>query len=295
MRRALLVMVLLLGSAVTVQRPARGQAIVNDTLHMGMQGVNFLKQFVEMLNHIGISTENLDWVKEMLDYANKAEDLLKDIGTLNNMVQSLNTQARVIYSYKNMLGNLQNIGFAPQMVMTLYDRLTFAEKSVQDMITQFMKILTDVGLTKDKKIEMGEEMAKRIALTTYNETRFMMESMDYWETYMGVLEVDNLLDGRDPRADVQDVGNPEPLADTYQDVEGLDGFQQEKVVATNLGSMGMKTVRYLTWILLALSLIGITVRFMRGDPGSEAGFARVFVVMIAAITLFIVLNAVLKV
>ena len=295
MRRAVTVLVLLVGTAVCVQRPARAQAIVNDPLNMGLSATNFIKQFAEMLNHIGISTENLEWMKDMLDYANKAEGLLRDIGTLNYMIDSVNAQAQVIYSYRNLLTNMQNLGYAPQMVMDLYDRLVYAETSVQNMITQMMKILSDVGLTKDKKIEEGEKIAQKIAITCVNETRFMMETVDYWESVMGAYEVENLLDGLNPRDGIADVGAPAPLSDTYEEVDGLDGFGQEKVVAKKLGDMGMKTFRYLTWLLLALSLVGITVRFMRGDPGSESGFARVFVVMIAAVTLFIVLNAVLRV
>lgn len=303
LRRGALVLMLLLGTAIGGHRSpswtsftAKGQSVVVDPTQIAASLVNALRELSEMMEQVNIAKDNLEWMDQIMDYAMQLQQLLQDVNVFANMFRSLEMQAQMLVQYGNLISDMGARGFNPAVISQLRYKLEFGYKSIQQMIEQGMKILSDVGLSKDKKMELAAQYAKNVENMAQVESDELVEAIDRLESEMMWRQFDNLLMGEDADFGIESAGMP-PADDPAVEDGALqvgEGLGEDNPEAQRTGRMGFRMALIIVGFLLAFSLIGVTVRYMRGEPGSESGFVRIFVVLVFAIVLFTVLHTVMR-
>lgn len=296
--KGLLTVSLFIGSSVIGDRPARAQFAVTDLPQIGTNLSNTLTEVAQMLKQLGVAADQLDWLDTVMDLAGQIQTVLQDVGLLQNMFNSLQYQAMALKSYGEMLTNMEMQGFNVGMIQDLRYRLQYGYDTIKNMIDQGMKIMSDVGISKADKIKMAEQYASNIIAESEGRIKDIQNDVNVLTGVTALNQFDNLLEGIPADAGVSNIGSTtfdELISDEFVETQtsAEEAFGSDSVEVKHTGEMGFRTVMLILGMLLAFSLIGVTIRFMRGDMRSEAGFMRIFVVIIAAAVLFTVLHAVM--
>ena len=297
LRKAALVLILSLTTALGGQKGARAQIPTTDVGGIAATLAQTFEEVAKFLTSIGVSEDNLSWMEEMMDAWETLSPLLDDVKILSQMYQSLERQAHVYEYYCRLIMHMDEYGYNPALINRLYSQVEFSLKSVEAFINQALKILNDTGITKDAKVEFAKAFAKSIENKSQEEEQKLINSLDEVEAETAFLQVWNMLDGSDTNAGLGAVGVYVPYSEierqSEKDVSMGSGMSEADKSETRLAAFtGFNMVLLVFGLLMLLSLIGITVRFMRGDPNAQGGFARLFVVMVAALLLVGVLSKV---
>ena len=295
----LLTVSLFIGTSVIGDRPARAQFAVTDLPQIGTNLSNTMTEVAQMLKQLGVAVDQLDWLDTVMDLAGQVQTVLQDVGLLQSMFNSLQYQVNALKSYGQMLTNMELEGFNVGMIQDLRYRLEYGYDTIKRMIEQGMKIMTDMGIPKADKIKMAEEYAKNIVVESKSRTEDIQDDINVLSNVTALNQFDNLLDGRPANEGAGNFGSTtfaDLISDEYVETttSSEEAFGTDSTEVKLTGKMGFRTVMLILGILLAFSLIGVTIRFMRGDVRSEAGFIRIFVVIVAAAVLFTVLHAVMR-
>lgn len=287
----------ILGLLFGVSNKMYGQvAIVNDPAHMFENGVNFGTEIGNTLKTMGFTEENLAIVKDISDYTQKAQKLMNDVNTFKAMGASLNNMYGMTAYYAKRIEQMHKDGQIDPYVYTRMTRQIFySVNSVKKMYEQALKILSDRGLEFAQKIQMSRELTKQIEKQTEKNISDLENELALENNKIAFDEIDGILSGKLPTTvNVEAIVKNNLSATERYDAENVDesfdgGF--DTPVKTTI-SKGLKVVLMLLGILMAVSLVFIMVRYMKGGPDSEAGFARIFVVLVVAVTLMAVLSKV---
>lgn len=252
-----------------------------------------------MLKQLGVAADQLDWLDTVMDLAGQVQTVLQDVGLLQSMFNSLQYQVSALKSYGLMLTNMEMEGFNVGMIQELRYRLESGYNTIKGMIDQGMKIMSDMGISKADKIKMAEEYAKNIVVESKSRTEDIQNDINVLSNVTALNQFDNMLEGKPANEGAGNFGSTtfeDLISDEYVETTTTseEAFGTDSTEVKHTGEMGFRTVMLVLGILLAFSLIGVTIRFMRGDVRSEAGFIRIFVVIIAAAVLFTVLHAVMR-
>lgn len=298
--RFVLTVSLLLGTGFAGDRSARAQFGVIDPANIATSIVNSIREVAQMASQLGVAIDQLDWLDDIMDLAGRLQTVLDDIGTLRYMYNSLLYQTEMLKNYGQMLLNMEQQGINPSIILQLRGQLETGYNTVKDMIEQGMKLLSDTGIPLADKLKFAQEYAQNVADESIARAEQIEADVDMIEGVWGLIEFDNLLAGEPANAGLSGMGSV-TVQDYIHDTEPESSTSMEEAFGSDVsevkrtGAMGGKTVMLILGFLLSFSLIGIMIRFMRGDPRSEAGFMRVFVVIVAAAVLMTVLNAVLRI
>jgi len=297
--KVLLTVSLFIGTSVIGDRPARAQFAVTDLPQIGTNLANTLTEVAQMLKQLGVAADQLDWLDTVMDLAGQVQTVLQDVGLLQSMFNSLQYQVSALKSYGLMLTNMEMEGFNVGMIQELRYRLESGYNTIKGMIDQGMKIMSDMGISKADKIKMAEEYAKNIVVESKSRTEDIQNDINVLSNVTALNQFDNMLEGKPANEGAGNFGSTtfeDLISDEYVETTTTseEAFGTDSTEVKHTGEMGFRTVMLVLGILLAFSLIGVTIRFMRGDVRSEAGFIRIFVVIIAAAVLFTVLHAVMR-
>lgn len=296
LRRVILTVAVFLAASVSVQRPARAQAVTIDPSHIAISVFNGTREIAQLLQQLGISMEDIEFMRDVMSTVEGITGLLQDVGVMNSMYQSLMAQLNTAKAYGVMLTQMQQAGYSPGMISGMASTLEASVNMVKMMIEQAKKILTDTGLSKAEKMDKAEEYARNIGSAS-DEIRSRVEMQIAAAEHMrGLNQFYNLVDGQLPDYNLTDLTLPSRPAVDNREYGAGDGFDPSvQNEAKGAGRRSLTLIEFLLGTLLALSLIGITVKYMRGDMHSEAGFARIFVVLVAGVVFLTVLRVVLKI
>ena len=275
----------------------RAQVIVNDPVAVASSLSNSMSEIQQMVAQYNVNMDQLDWMDEVMDYRNGASKILNDMQTFDYMYRSLMRQAKMLEQFGKTLSSMEDRGFDPMVIESLRRRLETGSRSIESMIKHGISIVTDSGLTKGEKIAAAEKYANNIARQSDMMSDGFVAELDLIQSTKSLQEVDNFLMGRPADAGVGDIGvasGSDPLSNSLIESGSFSPVSGQSFVAGSVG-FGSGVIRLLLGALLALSVIGVYIRFVRGQPDSESGFIRVFVVAMVALVLFAVLNAVLKI
>lgn len=275
----------------------RAQVIVNDPVAVASSLSNSMSEIQQMVAQYNVNMDQLDWMDEVMDYRNGASKILNDMQTFDYMYRSLMRQAKMLEQFGKTLSSMEDRGFDPMVIESLRRRLETGYRSIESMIKHGISIVTDSGLTKGEKIAAAEKYANNIARQSDMMSDGFVAELDLIQSTKSLQEVDNFLMGRPADAGVGDIGvasGSDPLSNSLIESGSFSPVSGQSFVAGSVG-FGSGVIRLLLGALLALSVIGVYIRFVRGQPDSESGFIRVFVVAMVALVLFAVLNAVLKI
>lgn len=297
--KVVLSVTLFLATGLVGDRTAKAQFGVIDPTNIATSIVNSIREVAQMASQLGVAIDQLDWLDEVMDLADKLQDVLQDVGLLQSMFNSLQYQVNALKSYGQMLTNMEMEGFNVGMIQELRYRLESGYNTIKGMIDQGMKIMSDVGISKSDKIKKAEEYAKNIKNESDSRVDEIQDDINVITNLKALNQFDNLLDGKPANEGVDNFGSStfeDLISDEYVETNTTqeEAFGSDSTEVKHTGEMGFRTVMLILGILLAFSLIGVTIRFMRGDVRSEAGFIRIFVVIIAAAVLFTVLHAVMR-
>ena len=285
-RRAVLVAGLLLGTAFVGDRPARAQFAVTDLPQIGVHITNYATQLLKFLEQLGISKEEYEWLYDIYDVAMSIGDFIKEVGVEVRLVKSLERQTEALARYSQRVVRLGVAGFNPYMLQSMKNRIDQYLRTLKRMLDQAMKILADPGLTKGEKVTKSKELAETLTETGNKMSDDLATELVFLDSAWGSLQFINFLNGDPANQSLEDIG---VYGGEIAPAVVEPALEEERSVIKD----SFEVVYVILGILLALSLIGITVRFMRGDWHSEYGFARIFVVIVAAAVLFSVLHSVM--
>lgn len=295
-RRVVLTVGVFLASSVTVQQPVRAQAVTIDPSHIAISVFNGTREIAQLLQQLGISMEDIEFMRDIMSTVEGITGLLQDVGVMNSMYQSLMAQLNTAKAYGVMLTQMQQAGYNPGMISGMAATLKSCVSMVKLMIEQAKKILMDTGLSKAEKMNKAEEYARNISRVSEELTASVEAQIASAEHSRGLNQFYNLIDGQLPDYNLTEMTAPaRPTADP-RDYGVGDGFDPSvQAEAQGAGRHSMTIIEFLLGALLALSLVVVTVRYMRGDPHSEIGFARIFVVLVGGVVLLTVLRVVMKI
>lgn len=295
MKRVSLTAVLVLVVGVCGQREARAQAFVSDVPNYGISISNTMSQIAQLLTQLGVAEEDLEIFKETFGTIQEVCNVLNDVGTLKSMYNSLMGQLEAMKMYGQMLVDMQNAGYALSTTSALISQLQSSYTMVLNMIKQGEKILLETGLTKKERVDKAEQYAKEVGSVSEDHRRMIEQEIASLQHMRGLNQFNNLLAGREADYNLsvttEMLNRPEVDTRTYAPGEGF--APEDSAEVKGAGSRSITIMQFLFGALLAMSLIVVTMRYMRGEYQSEYGFTRIFIVLIAGLVLLSVLRNVL--
>lgn len=277
------------------EKPARAQFAVTDFPQISANLANNWREVSAILEELGINLEQLDWMETIMDAAGKISDFAKDLGMIQSLYRSLTFQAANIKYYAAKLKHMEEYGFNGYLITDLRRSLTYGYNTVVRLIKNSMKLLSDSGLSKSDKLKMlNDEIAKISSWVRYYNDK-LDKRFGEAEIAQSYNEFFNLLEGKEANAEISGLYSDEGFQDTFVETTVEEAYGDKAEEAKRITRTGIYMIYTFIGVLLAFSLIFLTIKYIRGDPGSENGFMKVFVVIVLSIVWLGVLRAVLNI
>lgn len=276
-----------------------------DALEQLMQTIDDAEQFMEYKDKF----DNMkSWLNDSFGegsaYA-QVKNLLVKGQRINNMTKQLNSMWKMTELYAQQLTDFQQLGYNPYLVTSFINSLTADVNVLKGIWDEFDDLLSEPGITKEKKIEMAQKTADEVTRKALQSTAKLNDEMMALEQLRGALSATNFIEGKQRDEGLQNITGGEAASryvlgeDGPASVEGAvyqdSTWQDEMKEVSGMHSL-TSTLMKVLMLLLGLVCVGSLtlglIRYFKDTPGSQIIFVRIFVAALVGIIVLSILSQV---